>query len=423
MAPELDVGIRSEQVSSDDAGQIRFAARLMFKSRERAEISNVSLLVDGPQKLDVELPLLEGEFDISGMDGATGTVLGDVTFDSVSPLPPVYKARRTGGRVNIDVLWTPDSGQAAHGDYTATLVVEAEGEDSPLTSDTVRFTISSPTPTPTGTPTPTATATSTRTPTATPTRTRTPTATWTRIPTRTRIAKPSSTPISFGTATLTPTARATATHTSTATSVPIVAPTRTPTATPTPIPLATQTPVSDIAANLTRAHSPQPAAQATSDGAQADTAPAATRTPEIIVASVATALAPPQGNSMLAANSPSPTTTPASDFIQPVQVSASAPVAQPTISTDTPLVVRLYPTDPSRPLRIIVDPPPTVAPVQEPASNALTNRESAVEQDSVANWPSMMRIGGLLLFAIAGVAASALIAIWRRSRRAVIDGN
>ncbi len=443
MAPELDVSIRSEQVNSDDAGQTRFTARLMFKSRERAEISKVSLLVDGPQNLDVELPLLEGEFDISGMDGATGMVLGDVTFDSVSPLPPVYKARRTGGKVKINVLWTPDSEQAAHGDYSATLIVEVEDEDSPLTSDTVRFTVSSPTPTPTYTPTATATPTPTSTPTATPTRTRTPTATWTSIPTRTRPGNPSSTPTLFGTITPAPTAQATATRISTATPTPAptLIPTRTPTAIPMPIQAATQvplfdgllspitaappltpirTPVSGIAANLTRSHRTQPAVQATSGASQADAAPAATLMPEITVASVAPATAPPHANSSLAATSLPPTTTLASNSIQPIPVVLQN---QPIIRTDIPEAVRLYPTDPSRPLLIIVDPPPTVAPLHEPASDALPNGESAIEQISLVSGTLMMRIGGLLLFAIAAVAASALLEIWWRSRHAVIDGE
>ncbi|MDE2687976.1 MAG: hypothetical protein OXI16_10840 [Chloroflexota bacterium] len=467
LAPELDVSIRSEQVNSDDASQTRFTARLMFESRERAEISNVSLLVDGPQKLEVELPLLEGDFDVSGMDGATGTVLGDVTFDSVLPLPPVYKARRAGGSVQIEVLWTPDSEQAAHGDYSATLIVETEGEDLPLTSDTVQFTISSPTPTPTHTPTATATplptstpaptptatltrtptptatatplptstptatprATATATPTATPTRTRTPTATWTRTPTRTRTATPSSTPALFGTATLAPVTQAKATRTSTATSAPTVTPT------PTPIPAATEvlllnasisigvtfTPAPPLTGiHLTRAHIPQPTAQATSDGAQADTAPTATRMPEITVASVAPATAPPHANSSLAATSLPPTTTLASNSVQPISVVLQN---QPIIRTDIPEAVRLYPTDPSRPLLIIVDPPPTVAPLHEPASDTLPNGESAIEQISLVNGTLMMRIGGLLLFAIAAVAASALLEIWWRSRHAVIDGE
>lgn len=441
LAPELDVSIRSEQVNSDDASQTRFTARLMFESRELAEISNVSLLVDGPQKLEVELPLLEGDFDVSGMDGATGTVLGDVTFDSVLPVPPVYKARRAGGSVQIEVLWTPDSEQAAHGDYSATLIVETEGEDLPLTSDTVHFTISSPTPTPTHTPTATATplptstptatprATATATPTATPTRTRTPTATWTRTPTRTRTATPSSTPALFGTATLAPVTRAKATRTSTATSAPTVTPTATP------IPAATEvlllnasisigvtfTPAPPLTGiHLTRAHIPQPTAQATSDGAQADTAPTATRMPEITVASVAPATAPPHANSSLAATSLPPTTTLASNSVQPIPVVLQN---QPIIRTDIPEAVRLYPTDPSRPLLIIVDPPPTVAPLHEPASDALPNGESAIEQISLVSGTLMMRIGGLLLFAIAAVAASALLGIWWRSRHAVIDGE
>ena len=370
-------------------------------------------------------------------------VLGDVTFDSVSPLPPVYKARRTGGEVKIDVLWTPDSEQATHGDYSATLIVRAEGEDSPLTSDTVRFTISSPTPTPTYSPTPTATPSPTNTPTstATPTRTRTPTATWTSIPTRTIPAKPSSTPILFDTVTPAPTAWVTATHTSTATPAPTFTPTHTLTAIPMPIQTATQvplldaslspiteapsltptrTPVLGITANLIRSHSPQPAVQATRDGSQADTAPAATRMPEITVASVAPAPAPPRVNSTLVANSLPPTTNLASNSIQPTPV---VPHNQPITRTDTPEAVRLYPTDPSRQLRIVVDPPPTVAPLHEPASNPISNGESSIERNNPASEILLMRIGSLLSFAIAAVAASALLEIWWRSKRAAIDGE
>lgn len=103
------------------------------------------------------------------------------------------------------------------------------------------------------------------------------------------------------------------------------------------------------------------------------------------------------------------------------QVPASVSVNQPITRTEIPEAVRFYPTDPSRPLRIVVDPPPTVVPLREPVSNAISNEESIVEQNSLASGTLMMRIGSLLLFAIAAVAASALLEIWWRSRRAVID--
>ena len=247
LAPDLDVLLNTGQTSPHQERQVKFQVALAFQNRERAAIREVTLSVRGPRSFDADLPLVEGEFDLSGIQGVVGTLTGTVRMNGVAtPLPSLYKSNSTGGTILIDTLWIPGDDATVNGSYVAQVVVKLEDAPNPLPSKRIAFALAQPTPTPTSTftvtltPTPTSTMTPTATSTPTRTPTRTPKPTRTKTPTPTRTAVPTSAP----TATYTPVPTDTVT--------PIVTPIPTYTAVPTILitplvadtPAPTQTPAS-----------------------------------------------------------------------------------------------------------------------------------------------------------------------------------
>ena len=348
LTPNLDVRLSTGLTPTDQDRQVEFQATLLFDARERAALNEATLRVTGPQGFDVNLPLTVGEFDVSGMSGVVGTIVGSVRFDNVAtPFPLVYKGAATGGTIIVDVLWTPDSDKPANGNYTAQFSVENRDSRGPTTSERVRFTINYPTPTPTPTHTPTQTATATPTftptptytPTFTPTPTKTPkptrTATSTRTPTATKSATPTLTASPAPTATLTPTPAITMTATATHTPVPTATFSPEPTATPTP---AAHTPTALPTASPEPTETSLPTSTPTLSPIS-DPAPVALTTREL---SLAIALAPESNNRPLA----------------------------------VPVAVRIFPVDPSRPMILSVDAnavsPATVSSAAEPDFNHQT---------------------------------------------------
>ncbi len=329
LAPNLHVLLNTERQER----QVRFLATLLFQSRERAAIREVTLSVRGPRSFDANLPLVEGAFDSSGIQGIVGTLTGTVrTHGVAAPLPSVYKSNSTGGAIFIDALWIPGDDATVSGSYVAQVVVDFEDASNPLTSEQIAFALAQPTPTPTSTPTltPTPTMTPTATPTPTSTPTRTPKPTRTKTPTPTRTAVPTSTP----TATYTPTPVPTDTVTSTATPTPTY--TAVPTILLTPFvedtPALTQTP--------TTTYTPQPTATST------------------IVVQTAT---PTPTASLILTPVNVPTSTPtAARFAlledSPASANAELPSPKPFAgSLVKSSSVRIFPADPSRPLILIVD--------------------------------------------------------------------
>ena len=377
LTPALDVRLKTVPVPSGQIQQVQFEGRLIFESRERATIRKITLQVRGPQGFDVSLPLTDGEFDVSGTHGVVGTVIGSVKFDRLSaPLPFVYKGSTTGGAVVIDLVWTPDADTVAGGDYTASLRAEVKDSTSPLSSRSVRFTLASPTPTPTFTPTATATPTQTNTPTATPTATptETPTTTPTRTPTRTATA----------TSTATPTPVPTATHTKTATPTETTTPTATNTVSATPTQTNTATPVPTFTATATLPPSLTPTPTPTFEVYTATVVPSPSPTP---TATLTPTLTP----------APSPTETLIPDDMA-VSFTSRDSISQvqlpPSITPGMPLVIRILPADPSKPMILIVD--SHAAPTATAESVLTASLGAEMSESSVLHIAFPVRIAAIL---------------------------
>ena len=375
LTPALDVRLKTVPVSSGQIQQVQFEGRLIFENRERATIRKITLQVRGPQSFDVSLPLTDGEFDVSGVPGVVGTAIGSVKFDRLSaPLPFVYKGSATGGAVVIDLVWTPDADTVAGGDYTASLRAEVKDSTSPLSSRSVRFTLASPTPTPTFTPSATATPTQTSTPTATPTQTNTPTATPTKTPTTT----PTRTP----TRTATPTPVPTATHTKTATPTETTTPTATNTvsATPTQTNTATPVPTATATATLPPSLTPTP----TFEVYTATLVPSPSPTP---TATLTPTLTP----------APSPTETLIPDDMA-VSFTSGDSISRvqlpPSITPGMPLAVRILPADPSKPMILIVD--SHAAPTATAESVLTASLGAEMSESSVLHIALPVRIAAIL---------------------------
>ena len=385
LAPNLDVLLDTEQASLRQERQVRFQATLVFQTRERAAIKEVTLSVRGPQSFDANLPLVEGAFDLSGMRGVVGTFMGTVRTKGVTtPLPSLYKSNSTGGTILIDALWIPDDDEAVYGGYVAQVVVRLEDTSNPLQSKQIAFALAQPTPTPTSTPTLTPTPTSTMTPTttATPTPTATPTLTPTPTSTMTPTATATPTPTATPTLTLTPTPTSTMTPTATATPTPTSTLTRTPKPTRTKIPTSTRTAVPTSTPTATYTSTPVPTDTVTVTPTPTQTAvptiqltpfvadtPVLTRTPttthtpqptatSTIVVQTATAT-PTASLTPTPTNVPNATST-AARLVLTVNSSASSngesasskPSASKLIKSSS---VRILPADPSKPLILIVD--------------------------------------------------------------------
>ena len=385
LTPALDVRLKTQPVSAGEVQSVRFEARLLFESRERASIRDVSLRVSGPQSFGLSLPVTDGEFDISGMPSAVGTIVGSVRSDRVdSPFPFVYKSAARGGAILIDVLWTPDQDMAADGDYSAQLAVASENASEPLRSGRVSFSIKTPERTSTVTPTPTLPPT--LTPTATPTKTPTPTSTATRTPT------PSRTPTRVPTATVTPLPTGTASPTLTPTPTYSPTPTATLRATDTPGPTVTATATAvtthtGAAARVVRAATPKPAASPTPTSTLRPTM-TLTVTPE----SVRDTHTPPISGSS-----------------QAVPQHPEAVSGQPAV----PFAVRILPTDPSKPMMLIVD-ANYVAPVRPTPAPLPSSNIAYVEVRPASRVFLFSAIAIAGSAATLGLAATLLLAVRRR---------
>ena len=387
LTPALDVRLKTQPVSAGEVQSVRFEARLLFESRERASIRDVSLRVSGPQSFGLSLPVTDGEFDISGMPSAVGTIVGSVRSDRVdAPFPFVYKSAARGGAILIDVLWTPDQEMAADGDYSAQLTVASENVFEPLRSGRVSFSIRTPEPTSTVTPTPSLPPTATLTPTATPTKTPTPTSTATRTPT------PSRTPTRVPTATVTPLPTGTASPTLTPTPIYSPTPTATLRATDTPGPTVTATATAvtthtGAAARVVRAATPEPAAS-----------PTPTSTPPPTMTSTATPESVPEVH-----------TPPISGSSQAVPQNPEAVSGQPAV----PFAVRILPTDPSKPMMLIVD-ANYVAPVRPTPAPLPSSNIAYVEVRPASRVFLFSAIAIAGSAATLGLAATLLLAVRRR---------
>ena len=386
LTPVLDVRLDAATTLPEQGSRVRFDARLAFGSRERADITEVRLKVRGPQSFEVNLPLDRGEFDVSGMPGVVGTVTGWVRYADVSaPFPSVYKGASTGGAIIFDALWIPDGDMASDGDYTASLLVRFKDASSPLSSQDARFSIERPTPTPTFTatvtltPSPTATATLTSTP--TPTKTPTLTAT----PTRTRTPTPSRTATPFPTATLTKTATPTGTVTPTPSATLIPTPTQPPTTTAMP----TLTPTATFVPTLTVTE--------TTVTYMPTVEPTPSHTPTA-----------PQPPTPMPSPSPTDTAVPVSPPA-PAFPQAAAPItaqARVSGSPGAPVVVRISPSDPSKPLVLVVDgyASATASATPMPQGNTET---AASPNDRLARYSAPDFLGfsaGLMLVALTALA-------------------
>ena len=389
LTPTLDVRLKTQPVSAGDVQSVRFEARLLFESRERASIRDVSLRVSGPQSFGLSLPVTDGDFDISGMPSAVGTIVGSVNSDRVeAPLPFVYKSAARGGAILIDVLWTPDQDMAADGDYSAQLAVASENASEPLRSGRVSFSIRTPEPTSTATSTPTATPTETLTPTATPTKTPTPTST----ATRTRTPTPSRTPTRVPTATEPPLPTETASPTLTSTPTYSPTPTATLRAADTPSPTVTVTVTAvpthtGTATHVVHAATPEPAASPT---------PTSTLPPTM------TSTATPE--SVREVHTP-----PISGSSQAVPHDPGAVSGQPAV----PFAVRILPTDPSKPMMLMVD-ANYVAPVRPTPAPRPSSNIAYVEVRPASRVFLFSGIAIAGSAATLGLAATLLLAVRRR---------
>ena len=384
LTPNLDVRLSTGLTPTDQDRQVEFQATLLFDTRERASLNEATLRVTGPQSFDVDLPLTVGEFDVSGMSGVVGTIVGSVRFDNIAtPFPLVYKGAATGGTILVDVVWTPNSVKPANGNYTAQFSVEYRDSRGPTTSERVHFTINYPTPTPTFTPTHTTTATPTYTPTPTPTptRTKTPTPTRTATATRTPNATKSATPTLTASPTPAPTATLTLTPTITMTATSTQSPLPTPTFSPEPT--ATLTPAAHTPTALPTA-SPEPTATSP---------PTSTPTPSPISGTAPVALA----------------TRTLSLAIALAPESNNRPFA-------VPVAVRIFPVDPSKPMILSVDAnavsPATVSSAAEPDFN----HQTAESRADTTKFPSAS-IVIFSLSAILGLTAIMFIVIARRKKQ------
>lgn len=391
VAPELDISLNAVQTASGQDQQVRFEGRLVFQGRERADIRDIAFRISGPQRFEVRLPLTDGEFDVSGVTGVVGTIVGSVTSDGVSePLPFVYKSAASGGVVVIELLWTLDPETAADGNYSASLLVNLTDSAGPLTSRSMRFTLTAPTPTPTFTPTATATPTSTNTPTATPTESPTPTPTRTPTPTGTPAPTRTSTPTPVPTATSTP--AATATGTSTPVPTATLGTTSTPTATPVPTNTATAT--------LPPSTTPM-------------------RTPAVQTATTepAPTLTPTRTPSPSASPTPSPTAAlPPAGVLESQVLSDSGPqvLQGPRMMPNVPLAVRVLPSDPSKPIILLVDSHIESTATAGPAVAASSGTEVVVPLGMPS--PRALAVGGAAaVSATLGIAAVILLAARRRN--------
>lgn len=380
LPPDLSVllNLNTQQTSLRQEPQVQFQVALVFRNKERAAIRDVTLSIRGPQNFNANLPMVKGGFDLSGIQGVAGTFLGTVSTHGVTtPLPSLYKSNSTGGAILIDALWSPGDNSTVGGNYVAQVVVELEDESNPLSSKQIEFALVQPTPTPTLTPTPT--STSTTLPTATPTPSSTPTLT--PAPTSTSTTLPAATPTLSSTPALTPTP--TFAMPPTATPTPI-RPTRTPqpTRTKTPTPTKTASPTSTPTATYTPIPAQTDTATPTTTPTLVHTAvptipfvPIVMDTPMLTQAAIATYKPEPTANSAIVVQTATATPT-ASITPTPTNVPTSTPTA-----ARLPLMVnssdssraelpsskslagrlvksssmRIFPTDPSKPLVLIVD--------------------------------------------------------------------
>lgn len=372
--------------------------------------------VRGPRSFDANLPLVEGAFDLSGIQGVVGTLTGTVrTHGVAAPLPSLYKSNSTGGAIFIDALWIPGDDATVSGSYVTQVVVKLEDASNPLTSKQIAFALARPTPTPTSTPT--LTSTPTQTSTATPTDTPTPTSTPTLTPTPTMIptatptptSTPTRTPKPTRTKTPTPTRTAVSTSTQTATYTPIPVPTDTATSTATPTPTHTAVPTTLIAPSVTDApalirtptttYTPKPTATSTIVVQTATPTPTASLTPT--PANVPTST-PTAARHALLVDSPA-----SSDDELP----SSKPFAGRLVKSSS---VRIFPTDPSKPLILIVD-GYTVSTSTPSATLSLDSKGKSPDvRGTVSVLPS--RTGVLVaLVAIAGLLVILYSVRWWRS--------
>ena len=329
LTPDLDVVLNTEQTSLRQERQVKFQVALVFQNRERAAISEVMLSVRGPRGFDTNLPLVEGEFDLSGIHAVVGTLMGTVRTNAVAtPLPSLYKSSSTGGTILIDAVWNPGDDATVDGSYVAQVVIKLEDASNPLKSEQIEFALLQPTPT--STTTPTATSTPTSTPTATNTPTRTPKPTRTKTPTPTKTAIPKSTPTATYTPTPIPTdtVKPTATLTPTHTAVPIML--LTPSVVDTPA--LTHTP--------TAIYAPQPATTSTIVAQAATSTPTASLTPTPVNVPTST---PTSARLALIVDS-----APASNARLPSSQSFAGRLVKSSS-------VRIFAADPSKPLVLIVD--------------------------------------------------------------------
>lgn len=410
LTPVLDVLLNTEQTSPRHERQVRFQVVLVFQNRERAAIKEVTLSVRGPQNFDANLPLADGAFDLSGIRGLVGTLMGTVRTNGVTaPLPSLYKSNSNGGTILIDALWVPGNDATVDGDYVAQVVVKFEDASNPLPSKRIEFALVRPTPTPTSTPTLTPTATHTATPTPTSTHTLTPT------PTQTSTATHTATPTPTSTHTLTPTP--TPTTTPTATPTPTRTPTRTPkptrtkTPTPTSLPTATYTPTPVPTNTVTSTVTPTPThtavptilrASSVSDTPVHTQTPTATYTPQP-TATPTVSLSPTPTN----VQTLTPTATP---FALPVDSSASSNAELPASKSFAGRLVksssvRIFPADPSKPLVLIVD--GYIVPTSTPSATLPLDSKGKLPdiRDAVSLFPSTINVL-VALIVIAGLLAT-----------------
>ena len=253
-----DVELVTSSDLYDIGDTIVFSGELAFSFGELATTTAIHLVLSGPQTISTNIPLLEGNHNLSNSAGVQAQLLVEVSFSDVSETgmgTNVFKGLTEGAKILIEAQWTPDQQIGSAGDYSANLSADVEGAGGPLTSEQVHFAIVAPTAPaassgssggagirlPTKTPTRTArpTWTSTATPAATATETAgstgepivaltaTPTVSPTESPSPSPSPSPSATPVS----TSTPSPTATSLPTATATA----SPTKVPTPTPTPL--------------------------------------------------------------------------------------------------------------------------------------------------------------------------------------------
>lgn len=145
---EGDVTLTSAETAYLNDETVMLHATLDFSDEMLATITNVQLVVNGPQSLNASLPLEEGEHDLTGNEGVTGTLIASVDFNLIDSIDDgiddifkgVFKGAGQSANIQIDVEWIPAVSPDPIGDYVARLNIEFD--DSPTnSSDDVPFTI------------------------------------------------------------------------------------------------------------------------------------------------------------------------------------------------------------------------------------------------------------------------------------------